>query len=171
MSSAGGGVVRPAVKVDGGAGSGGGSSGAGASASASAAAAASLESPAATDAALRQARRGSVSLGTLTDATVRMRALTKKTNEVVGDKKAEGEKKRRGGNDFSLFAGSADKFIWLYEEKDGFVAAKVITENKDGGAEVELTTPGNAVKTVKKAEIYPFPILRLDELKTSVEGT
>ncbi len=122
MSSAGGGVVRPAVKVDGGAGSGGGSSG-------------------------------------------------KKTNEVVGDKKAEGEKKRRGGNDFSLFAGSADKFIWLYEEKDGFVAAKVITENKDGGAEVELTTPGNAVKTVKKAEIYPFPILRLDELKTSVEGT
>lgn len=62
----------------------------------------------------------------------------------------------------------ARRWVWIVDEVDAFVPAKVLTEHADGSKEVEIQRT-HEIKTVKKADIGPY-ITRVAELKNHVDG-
>jgi hypothetical protein len=89
------------------------------------------------------------------------KAVTART--VVADVK---KAKRRA--EFAIFADSSERWIWVKDEKEAFLPAKILKENPDGSKEVEMNVT-NAIKVVRSDNLGP-PITRLAELKNNVDG-
>ena len=75
-------------------------------------------------------------------------------------------KKRRA--EFALVATTTDRWIWVADPEQAFVAAKILQQFDDGSMEVEIASSRD-IKVIKKAEVGPF-ITRLAELKNHVDG-
>lgn len=121
---------------------------------------------------IAKARRGSSMLTVLTNSTAKLSAAAYRARMAVAEKsKADDEaraEERRRRAEFALMASTTEKWIWLKDEREGYVAAKVLKENPDGSADVEFGT-SRTIKTAKKAELGPF-IVRMAELKNHVDG-
>ena len=74
--------------------------------------------------------------------------------------------KRRA--EFVIFSDSTDQWIWVRDEVEAFVPAKILKENADGSMEVEMNVT-RAIRTLRKADLGP-PITRLAELKNQFDG-
>jgi hypothetical protein len=112
---------------------------------------------------MRAARRGSSMLTALTKATVasiRMQNLADRANKTLDEKRRRAE--------FAMIAATSEKWIWIADEAEGYIPAKILNEKADGSMEVELGV-SRTLKTCKKAELGP-PIVRMAEMKHHVDG-
>ena len=99
----------------------------------------------------------------LAAVTTAMKAKAEHAKVVVADTR---KNKRRA--EFVIFADSADRWIWVNDEVEAFLPAKILKDNADGSKEVEMNVT-RAIRTVRKHELGP-PITRLVELKNQFDG-
>lgn len=96
-------------------------------------------------------------------AASHLKAKAEHAKNVVADTR---KNKRRA--EFVIFADSTDRWIWVQDEVDAFLPAKILKENADGSIEVEMNV-SRAIRTVRKNALGP-PITRLVELKNQFDG-
>jgi len=111
---------------------------------------------------MRAARRGSTMLMAVTKATL---AVTRMKDTVERANKLQEEKRRRA--EFAMIVSTTEKWIWVTDEKDGYVPAKVLKENPDGSIEGEFGV-ARTVKVFGKKELGP-PIVRINEVRNHVD--
>jgi hypothetical protein len=104
-----------------------------------------------------------MSMGTLLHVAASMKGKAASARTIVADVK---KAKRRA--EFVIFADSSEQWIWVKDEQEAFLPAKIIKENPDGSMEVEMNVT-NAIKLVRKGDLGPR-ITRLAELKNNVDG-
>ena len=112
---------------------------------------------------LRSARRGSTMLTKLTNATVASIRM-----QGMADRSAKSAEEKRRRAEFAIMASSSEKWVWVVDDKEGYLPAKVLEEKPDGSLQVELGAT-RVLKAVKKSEIGPV-IARLAEVKNHVDG-
>ena len=76
------------------------------------------------------------------------------------------ERKRRAEM-YAYGSSTTDKWLWIRDAEQAYAPARVVKENADGSAEVEVGLTA-APKLAKKSEVYA-PILRVSDLKESFE--
>jgi len=114
------------------------------------------------------ARRGSTMLSVIGKTAVKMTEAAARARDRIAEKSATEEAAARRRAEFAIMASSTERWIWLTDEKEGYVHAKVLKEHADGGMDVEVGA-ARIVKTAKKAELGPW-IVRMAELKNHVDG-
>jgi hypothetical protein len=107
----------------------------------------------------RAARRGTLMLSAVSKAASKLGHAADRAKKVVEERKRRAE--------FAIISSSAERWQWITDPVEAFVAARILKDNPDGSTEVEFGV-GRAIKTVKKTELGP-PIVRMEELKNPVD--
>ena len=75
---------------------------------------------------------------------------------------------RKKRAEFALVATTTDRWIWISDPEQAFIAAKILQQFDDGSMEVEVANTRD-IKVIKKNDLGPY-ITRMAELKNHVDG-